>query len=295
MRAFAALLWCCAATTLQAAEPACQSTQIAGFNQPESVFESADAIYVSNIGGAAGNGYISKVDKYSLRVEVPRFLPVEGGFDKPMGLLVADGILYVADLKRVRGYDLKTRAAVFELSIPGARSLNDLVLGSSPGGEVWFFASDYYANKVFKVYPKRKTYSVFANVVGANGLAYDAASRNLYVAGLGGASTSGERPPYAGALYQLTARGQVTRLIDTGAFLDGIALHRGRLYFSDWGTDLVSGRLHSIPIAGPKVVRDEALCAGVVRGPADFTRSRDGLNWLIPALMDGKVVVEPIR
>lgn len=288
----AMLLMCCAGAHAQT--PACPGAEITGFTGPESVFETPDAIYVSNVGGAAGSNFISKVDKRSMRIDTLRFLPLEGGLDKPLGLLVADGVLYVADLKRVRGYDLKTRAAVFELDIPEAGSLNDFALGSARGGEVWFFVSDYFTNKIFKVYPRRNSYSVFAHVVGANGLTYDAAAKTLYVAGLGGASTSGEAPPYFGALYKVSAQGRATLIKDTGTFLDGIALHRGRLYFSDWGSDFVSGSLHSMPLSGPAIVRNESVCASSMRGPADFTRSLDGKRWLIPALSDNKVLIEPI-
>lgn len=291
---FAAALLLSAAAAAASAAPPCQSRQIEGFDQPESAVETDDAIYVSNVGGAGGSGgFISKVDKRSLSIETLRFLPVSGGLDKPLGVLAVGDVLYVADLKRVRGYDLKTRAAVFELEIPEAGNLNDLALGSGPGEEPWLFVSDYYANKVFKVYPRRGAYAAFADVVGANGLAYDRATRTLYVAGLGAGSTSGAKPPYFGALYKVSRQGVATVLVETGTFLDGLALHRGRLYFSDWGSDLATGSLHSAPLRAPTRVRAEPTCAAL-RGPADFSRSASGRRWLIPALLDGKVRVESI-
>lgn len=63
-----------------------------------------------------------------------------------------------------------------------------------------FFVSDDGANRILKVIPQDSTHRVYAShVCGANGLAFDAQTRTMYVAGLSETTTASE---YHGALYK---------------------------------------------------------------------------------------------
>ena len=118
----------------------------AGFQTPESVFYDAkdDVYLVSNINGgpsaADGNGFISRVSPDGGKVELKW---IEGGkkgvkLDAPKGLAAVGDTLYVADLTRVRMFDLATGKPRGEVALPGATFANDLAAG--PDGTV--YASD---------------------------------------------------------------------------------------------------------------------------------------------------------
>jgi hypothetical protein len=118
----------------------------AGFATPESVAYDAknDVYLVSNINGgpsaADGNGFISRVVPDGSKVDLKW---IEGGkngakLDAPKGLTIVGDILYVADLTRVRTFDVNTGKAKGEVALAGATFANDLA--SAPDGRV--FASD---------------------------------------------------------------------------------------------------------------------------------------------------------
>jgi sugar lactone lactonase YvrE len=123
--------------------PASLSLHDAGFQTPESVFYDAkgDAYFVSNINGgpsaADNNGFISRVSPDGSKVELKW---VEAGkkgakLDAPKGLCGVGNVLYVADLTRVRMFDLGTGAPKGEVSLPGATFANDIAAG--PDGKVY--------------------------------------------------------------------------------------------------------------------------------------------------------------
>jgi hypothetical protein len=113
---------------------------------PESVLydEAADRYLVSNINGkpldADSNGFISELSPDG---KVLRAKWIEGSaklkLNAPKGMGIAKGILYVADIDRLRMFDAKTGAAKGELVVAGATFLNDVAV-SADGARV--FVSD---------------------------------------------------------------------------------------------------------------------------------------------------------
>jgi hypothetical protein len=114
----------------------------AGFQTPESVFYDAknDVYLVSNVNGgpsaADGNGFISRVAPDG-KVELKW---IEGGkkgvkLDAPKGITVSGDTIYVADLTRVRMFDLAKGTPKGEVVIPYVSFANDVATG--PDGKVY--------------------------------------------------------------------------------------------------------------------------------------------------------------
>lgn len=99
--------------------------------EPESVLFDAKAnvIYTSNINdpkaGKDGNGSIGRI---SLDGEVLEVEWAIGGMDSPKGLGLSEGLLYVADLKKVVVIDTKTGKLVNTIEVEGAGMLNDITV-----------------------------------------------------------------------------------------------------------------------------------------------------------------------
>ena len=110
-----------------AAEPK-QVWEAAGFKNPESAaYDSArDVIYVSNVNGAPdgkdGNGFVSKL---SPRGEVVELEWVKG-LDAPKGLALAGDMLYAADIDVLVAIDTGNGSIAQRYPAPGAKFLNDV-------------------------------------------------------------------------------------------------------------------------------------------------------------------------
>ena len=96
---------------------------------PESVLHDRerDLYYISNINGGMlavdGNGFISRVDPKTMRVELHW---IRGNLDGPKGMAVAGDTLYVSDIRGVRRFDRDSGAPRGEILLPGATFLNDI-------------------------------------------------------------------------------------------------------------------------------------------------------------------------
>ncbi len=115
----------------------------AGFQTPESVFYDAksDVYLVSNINGgpsaADGNGFISRVSADGSKIDLKWIESGKKGvkLDAPKGMAVVGTTLYVADLTRVRTFDLGTGMSRAEIPLKGATFANDVTAG--PDGKVY--------------------------------------------------------------------------------------------------------------------------------------------------------------
>ena len=116
----------------------------AGFATPESVLydSEADVYLVSNIGGADelaadANGFISRVDPAGRVLELKWIdgAKPEQALDAPKGMALANGVLYVADIDKVRTFDRTSGKATGKITIPGATFLNDVA--AAPDGTIY--------------------------------------------------------------------------------------------------------------------------------------------------------------
>src|ERR1700690_3241991 len=85
---------------------------ISGFDAPESVIKSGDRLFVSNMGGTKpdpmaldSNGFISELSVDG-RVIHQKFQ--KGILNAPKGLAVVQDMVYVADVNRVVGFNMRT-------------------------------------------------------------------------------------------------------------------------------------------------------------------------------------------
>jgi len=263
------------------AQPPVKETS--GFHHPESVIQSGNNLYISDIGAAMepvakdGDGYIGKIDLSTGKLLDAHFLPVEGTLNAPKGMAIDGNTLYVADVDRIVAFDVTSRRRVAEVVIAGTGFLNDLALGQ---GKLYASATDN--GKIYAVDLKTYRYEALPvdSIAGANGLYYDTATRRLYCVSIG----NWAHPD--GGVYVIDVRsGKMEKLGDYAGLLDGVALVGGTLYFSDWGSKQ-KGVLLAMDLATHKV----RIQFGEIAGPADFSVSKDGRYFIIPEMLEGKIL-----
>ncbi|HYQ47238.1 MAG TPA: hypothetical protein VER11_34945 [Polyangiaceae bacterium] len=114
-----------------------------GFAGPERVLydQERDRYLVSNVNGDPtsedGNGFISVLSPAG---ETTALRWIESGqngvqLDAPKGLAVRNGTLYVADITRVRTFDIDSGAPTGEIAVPGSTYLNGL--SAAPDGKIY--------------------------------------------------------------------------------------------------------------------------------------------------------------
>ena len=109
-------------------------TTITRLRGPESVLYDAgqDVYFISNLNGGLqtvdGNGFISRVDPETMRVELKWIESGRNGvrLDAPKGMAVAGETLYVSDVTAVRTFDRRTGKPTGAIPLPGATLINDL-------------------------------------------------------------------------------------------------------------------------------------------------------------------------
>ena len=215
----------CLALLLAATGAAAQTGQSSSLASPESVAASGGRYFVSNIGRKLnaekdGDGFIAEVDR-SGKLITRQFLPKTGKLHAPKGMAIRGNVLYVTDIDRVVGFDLRTRETVFEADASSlALFLNDLVAGDART----LLVSDTFRNKVFQIDLLTKRVAVLPGTYpGANGLACDASRQLVYL------NTMGPDLDGTGKLYAQVAKdsaalftplpGSPTGLLDGVAFI----------------------------------------------------------------------------
>ena len=256
--------------------------QTAGFHHPESVYQSGNNLYVADIGEAMspvakdGDGFIGKVDLSTGKLVDAHFLPVDGKLHAPKGMAMKGNTLYVADVDRIVGFDVVSRRQVAEIAIKGTGFLNDLVVGD---GKLYASATDN--GKIYVVNLKTFQYETLPvdSIAGANGLYY--ADHKLYCVSIG----NWDHPD--GTVYIIDVRkNTMEKPGDYKGMLDGVVLAGNTLYFSDWGKDQ-KGLLLGLDINTHAVTPVEGT---EISGPADFTISKDHRYFIIPEMLQGKIL-----
>ncbi|MFQ5830009.1 MAG: hypothetical protein ACE5JD_12765 [Candidatus Methylomirabilia bacterium] len=238
---------------------------VTGFAFPESVAcdPQAKVLYVSQFVSALkptekdGKGKISKVSLTGKVLE-ERFLPVSGDIlNKPKGIWVEGGRLWVTDIDVVWLFDLKTRRGR-KVDLPGVKFANDpTVMANS------LYVSDNRGDQLYRVEPADfldvkgdpKVTLVFSGKsVNPNGL-YPARDGSLLMVGFMSAKQ-------ARGIYSLSAGGEIKALSRDLGRLDGLfQMADGTLLVTDWN----SGSL----LRWSSKSGMETLASGF-KGPADF-------------------------
>lgn len=146
-----------AAVFVLCADVVVQAFTVGGFQNPYGVMVDSGGgfIYVSNINGAADaeddNGYISRL-RLDGKIDQIRF--IDGAakdiqLNAPKGMAIAEGRLYVADITKLRAFDLKTGRKLFDVNF------GDLPVGHfydvSTGPDTAFYVTDGPGNIIYRV------------------------------------------------------------------------------------------------------------------------------------------------
>lgn len=265
------------------------SAAVAQLAAPESALVVPEGVYVSNMGArpapslADGDGYIALLTPDGT-MQDSRHLPrTDNVLHAPKGMALLGRRLYVADIDRVVGFDLDTRAQVFELSLAatGTRFLNDLEVVDQ---QLVVSATDL--DTIFVVDPAAYSYRPLIGFVPApNGLYYDAERRRLYVVGYGRDGSTG-----ALGVIRLDGRFPSYRRLNLRGRLDGIARIGDWLVVTDWGRG--DGRLHAYHMTRGRILRD--VLTGL-DGPADLAADpASGRIWL-PEMLANRLRIEVLE
>jgi len=257
-----------------------------GFAYPESVAYDAKAkvLYVSEFGSELkptlkdGKGRISKVSLSGEILEAT-FLPAAGQtLNKPKGIWVEGGRLWVTDIDAVWVFDLGTKQGR-KADLPGIRFANDpAVLGDA------LYVSDNRGDQLYRVEPADflkidgapKVTRVFSDKsINPKGL-YPARDGSLLMVGF-------KSKEEARGIYSMAADGDPKALSKGLGRLDGVyEMKDGALLVTDWN----SGSLFAWTAdSGMKTL------ASGFKGPADLSvvPTSAGLMVVVPDLVKGEL------
>ncbi|MCB2226899.1 MAG: hypothetical protein KQH53_09490 [Desulfarculaceae bacterium] len=270
------------ALTLLSAAPALAAWHVVSDKQltlqghPESVAYDAagKVLYASNFGDAFkpaladGEGFISKLD-LSGKVLDKHYLPGPGQkLNKPKGMWVENGRLWVTDIDAVWCFDLASKQGK-RLVLPGAKFLNDLCVGEGK-----LYVSDTAAGKIFLIAPAdflkaEPAVRVMLSPPGfhPNGL-WPQPGGGVIIA-----ARSDMKGP--GGLFKARDVGQMQQIRGGMGRLDGVALlPDGAILYTDWakgGLFLLQGEAAPVQLAGG------------FGGPADFALVPRDKGFLVAA------------
>ncbi|SEW54413.1 hypothetical protein [Chitinophaga arvensicola] len=262
-----------------------QLNKTAFMKAPESVAVYNNYYYIADIGEGGdptkkdGNGIIFRMDKKGGSTIFAQ------GLDAPKGAFVLHHTLFVADVDKVKGYDLDNGKELYNIDLaPASIFLNDITALNDSTLAV--SATD--VNKIFLVHlgkNPRTEELVYTNPInGANGIVYDAKSKRLYVCGFG---NDNKPDGQLGYIDMGAAEKTFTTLTGRLGYYDGLALtaNRKTLIFSDWIAFEKKGVILELDLASGKIT---TLNKEGIAGPADFTL--DAGDIITPEMMAGNVL-----
>jgi hypothetical protein len=242
---------------------------------PESILKVGDRFFVSNLRG----GFISELsaDGKFIRKNFQKTV-----LHAPKGLAMMDNILYVTDTSRVVGFDMHSGEQVFEFTVPAATFLNDLCTAEKN----MLAVTDSKSGHVYLINTPGKTVQFLGSIAGANGVTYDARTKQLYVCGVG-PQWNGQ-----GKLYvkELAKQDTVfTELQNSPAgFFDGIEfMDEDHLMVDDWSQ---GGRLFVYDLKNHSSTSYTLNC-----GTADLYYDKTSGNIYIPDVNKNRIQVENIH
>ena len=256
---------------------------LTGFEAPVSVAQYGGFFYLSNAGanfGSAvedGDGFISRVRSDGSQQE-PTMKYITG-LNNPRGIHAIQGTLYVCDINRLVGIDLRTQRKVSEISFEKDSVVQLTAIAALNNQTVYVSATDI--NTIFEVNLSSGTYQKWAETVAPAGILID--DGKMYVAGMGTDSLPNGK---LGVIDMRTK--EYTQLTEDEGIFYGLALNSRRLYYSDW---VQYARRRGVI----KWVDINTKATGIqeftsrIGGPADFMFDARNDLFIIPAVLDNMV------
>lgn len=293
-KTFNKLFWLAAFAVIPALGCSARSISVDGY--PESVAEEDDNYYIAVVGKQLeptrkdGDGFIIKVNSRGKLLAQNAFPNVK--LDAPKGAVVEDDVLYVADVDRIVGINLRsgTQVCSVDMSSTGAKFLNDIVEDDD-----FLYVSATDINKIFRICMRTWKFEeipVSAPLNAPNGLAVE--DGFLYIGEYG----SDARGKPNGEIKKVPLNGNGSRPVsvvyDVPGLYDGLVAREVEnifgqethyLYFSDWASK-------SVKRINLKTGEAEDVTETPVEGPADFIIDDDTL-WL-PAMAEQKVLIQTL-
>jgi len=273
-------------TAAQAATVMVDKT-IAGFASPESVAVAGNDVFVSNLGVKLepmekdGDGFISKLDRQGN----VKALHWAANLNGPKGLLILEGVVYVADIDHVLGFRASDGKPVFDLDLSstGVKFLNAMTRYDDH--HILVSATDL--GKVFIIDLGKHTFSEMAFDTppsGPNGLK-KAGNRLVVVEWGTDNQANGTVKTYR--LEGMAAKLDKQYTPEPAGYFDGVVdMGANRWLVSNWVKFEPAGQLQLVDTRSGKisVVNEKTPIAG----PADMFLDDQGKLW-VPAMMEGKV------
>jgi opacity protein-like surface antigen len=266
---------------------------VAGFSSPESVAVIGGDVFVSNLGvklepsAKDGDGFISRLDRQG-NIKTLKWAEQLNG---PKGLIVVDGILYVADIDRVLGYRVRDGKQVFALDMAATGSVFLNGFARYDNRRLLLSATDI--GKVFVIDLPKKSFSEMqfdTPPKGPNGMK-KAGSRLTVVEWGTDSQPNGNIKTYR--LEGLQAKLEKAYDLNPPGYFDGIVdLGANRWLISNWVKFEPAGLLQILDTRTGKVsVANEKM---PIAGPADMFLDDQGKLW-VPGMLEGKVYRMTVR
>ena len=253
-----------------------------GFDSPVSVTQYGGYYYLSNSGENFGldvkdnDGYISRVKSDGSQEEVT--MKYITGLNNPRGIYAIQGTLYVCDIDRLVGIDLRTRNVVFELSFEKENVKQLTGIATADDKILYLSATDI--NVIFEVNLSNKKYVKWAETVAPTGMLIN--NRQMYVCSMGTDSL----PNGKLGIIDMKSK-KYTQLTDDEGYFWGLSLNGKRLYYSDWVQFAKRGAIKWVDI-DTKATGRVNFTARII-APADFIYDSRNDIFIIPATYEGNV------
>lgn len=268
-----------------------KTNEVTGFQNPESVIAYKDHLFVSNTGekleplAKDGDGYISMLSREDGKIIELKFI---ADLNSPKGMYIKKGVLYVADVDKIQGFNIETKKKVFEADLAsyGVSYANDITKACHG-----MYVSATFKNSIFKIKFKGKENIKEIQIKGDPLNGVNGLSRKL-VGKLSVANYGKDNEPNGsfGKIGMVTKKYKA--YTNTGVY-DGIVRKCGKLYVTDW-VNLTEnkGRLVVYKRHCKKGFHEIKLDR-TIGGPSDiYADKKTKLLW-IPAMRENKIISVP--